>query len=171
MGSGKSRLGKRLAQKMQREFIDLDQYIEHETGKTISEIFAAEGEENFRKYEHKYLKELSVLSNHIIACGGGTPCYIDNKSLMKHTGVVIFLEVEFETLLARLWRNKNSRPLIAQFESMRDLASFISQLLEERTIFYKHAHMEYDNTYPKGNLQALVDALDILVKNKLEELS
>lgn len=166
MGSGKSRLGKRLAPKMNRTFIDLDQYIVEKTTKTIPEIFQEEGEEAFRRYEYKYLQEIGELENHVVACGGGTPCYINNKAFMKHNGVVLFLTVELETLTERLWKNRESRPLIAAYDSKETMQLFITTLLQERTIFYNHAHMSYDNTYPQSDLSNLIDVLEVLLVQK-----
>ena len=71
MGCGKSTVGKNIARKSGRRFIDMDAYIEEEAGMTVSEIFAREGEEGFRDREHQACLELAQKSNAVIAAGGG----------------------------------------------------------------------------------------------------
>ena len=73
MGSGKSTAGKKLASRMGFQCIDLDQYIELKSGKSISQIFEDDGENMFRELEKKYLQELAKQTHTIISTGGGTP--------------------------------------------------------------------------------------------------
>jgi len=76
MGCGKSSIGNELASKTAMEFLDLDDYIESQEKKSISQIFEDHGEIYFRKKEHLYLKEvLEKYKNSIISLGGGTPCF------------------------------------------------------------------------------------------------
>ncbi len=70
-GTGKSTVGKLLANRLKRDFIDTDEYIERTTGKTIKDIFEGEGEEGFRKTEAETVAKLSKMDNKIIAAGGG----------------------------------------------------------------------------------------------------
>ncbi len=83
MGSGKSTLGRRLAKHLNLQFVDMDHYIEERNYKTIPQIFAEEGEAEFRKKERKALEELSEFTNIIIATGGGAPCFFDNIDIMN----------------------------------------------------------------------------------------
>ena len=76
MGSGKSTLGLRLAQKAGLSFIDLDHYIETRFRKTINEIFAEKGEKEFRIIERNMLREVGEFEDVIIATGGGAPCFL-----------------------------------------------------------------------------------------------
>ena len=94
MGSGKSTLGKALASRCEVRFIDLDDYIEERSGKTIKKIFATEGEAAFRDLERRMLVEVSGFDNVLVACGGGTPCFGDNMELMNEHGDFITRQLE-----------------------------------------------------------------------------
>ena len=83
MGAGKTTYGKRLARDINYNFIDLDQKIEAEQGKTISEIFAEKGEDGFRQIEREAMIQTFGLENTIVATGGGTPCFFDNMQLLN----------------------------------------------------------------------------------------
>jgi len=94
MGSGKSTLGKKLAKHARLQFIDMDHYIEKRNCKTVPQIFAEEGEAEFRKKERNALEELSAFSDVVIATGGGAPCFFDNVDLMNRTGKTIYLNID-----------------------------------------------------------------------------
>jgi len=136
MGSGKSFSGKRLAEKMNMDFIDLDKYIEDQEGKTIREIFATEGEDYFRKTEQRCLIEMKNFENTIIAVGGGTPCFFQNMDWMNENGKTIFLETPVKILANRLEKAMENRPLLHGF-SKKELRIFIEKKLEERNPFYR----------------------------------
>src|SRR5215217_1973749 len=102
MGSGKTFVGKKLAQLLKTTFIDLDEVIEKSEEKTISQIFSQNGEEFFRERESHYLKSLSERSNVVIATGGGTPCFHDNMKWMNENGITIYLKAKSEILFDRL---------------------------------------------------------------------
>ncbi len=78
MGAGKTTIGKRLAAKMDLQFIDLDIFIENRYHKTIRELFEEKGEADFREIEKKTLAEISQFENIVVSTGGGTPCFDDN---------------------------------------------------------------------------------------------
>ncbi|PIF03266.1 MAG: shikimate kinase, partial [Draconibacterium sp.] len=101
MGCGKSTLGKKLAQKLEMQFIDMDCFIEERNYKSIAQIFEGYGEETFRKKEQKALKELSEFTNVVIATGGGAPVFFDNIEVMNQTGITIFIDVTTEELVKR----------------------------------------------------------------------
>lgn len=157
MGAGKSRLGKRLAKAMALEFIDLDSAIEQEFKLTIPNIFKQLGELEFRKMENQLIQKYSKQQNTVISCGGGAPCFFDNKNQMLQTGTVIYLSVDNEELKKRLWKNKTSRPIIALQSSKESLAEFIHQHLTDRMPYYAQAHLIYNNTFPKTDLTELID--------------
>ena len=102
MGSGKTTLGKALAQKLGVDFIDLDLYIETRYHKTVREIFAESGEERFRQIEKSLLHEVADFENVIIAAGGGTPCFFDNIDYMNGHGTCVYLKASVEELCKRL---------------------------------------------------------------------
>src|SRR5688500_7831796 len=102
MGCGKSSAGKKLANKLGFEFIDLDEMIEKQYQKSVSEIFETEGENKFREYEHNCLKGLLDKENIVISLGGGTPCYYNNMELINTHGTSIYLKMSTEVLASRL---------------------------------------------------------------------
>src|SRR6476620_3320016 len=93
MGSGKTTIGKKLANYLKYEFIDLDKFIEARAGMTIVDYFAAHGEEEFRKMERDVLQTTHYPDNVIIATGGGTPTYDDNMEWMNENGKVAYLSL------------------------------------------------------------------------------
>jgi len=140
MGSGKSVVGKLLAHALELPFIDLDEYIESELQKSISQIFTEKGELFFRNKEHEYLKK--VLRDHdhlVLATGGGTPCYSGNMEyLLKKTANVFFLQVSVPELTKRLSKEKQQRPVISHL-SDESLPEYIGKHLFERNPFYMMA--------------------------------
>ncbi len=139
MASGKSTLGRILAEKLNYDFIDLDDYIEEKEGLSVSDIFKSKGEIYFRKMETLYLKEL--LDNRtklVLSLGGGTPCYSNNMDFIKNINHVksIYLKASIPTLVARLKKEKGKRPLIAHIETDELLTEFIGKHLFERSQFY-----------------------------------
>ncbi len=139
MGSGKSTLGKSLAKNLNFGFIDLDTYLEKGYDKTISEIFATEGEARFREIEKEYLIKTSALENTVISTGGGTPCFNDNITWMNNNGITVYLQMTVEGLSNRLKNAKEERPLIKGLNAT-ELNEFIRKNLEIREPFYKQAN-------------------------------
>lgn len=140
MGSGKSTVGKLLAKDRGVPFTDLDDYLEERMGKTISGIFADQGELYFRKQEHRLLKELlETGGDRVLALGGGTPCYAGNMDLLlSHTRQVIYLQMSVPGLAWRLGEEQEQRPLIAHLDR-QELPEFIGKHLFERVPFYAQA--------------------------------
>ena len=98
MGSGKTTVGQLLARKLGRPFVDCDQVIEGFTGRTISEIFAQEGEEGFRELESQTLRELSRQEGLVIATGGGAVLRQANVSALRDNGILVFLHRPVEEI-------------------------------------------------------------------------
>jgi len=138
MGCGKSTMGRALAASLNLTFIDLDTFLEERYFRTIPQIFAEEGEENFRRKERKVLEEVSSFDNVIIATGGGAPCFYDNMELMNNSGFCIFLDVEVDSLVNRLIHAKTERPLI-KGKSPDELRLFIQGMMQKRRPFYETA--------------------------------
>lgn len=157
MGSGKSTVGKELAQTLNLQFIDLDSYIEERNFKTIPEIFASEGEDGFRKAEQKALHEVSEFENIVIATGGGAPCFFDNMDHIKKTGTSLYLEGSPRILAERLMNSKTERPLI-KGKTEKELIAFIDETLAKRNNWYKRADvtMEFDHDI---STKEVIDAL------------
>ena len=141
MGCGKSSVGKKLSQKLNVKFIDLDSVIEKKYSKSISQIFNDLGEIKFRRIENSELS--SVLSNYkkcVLSLGGGTPCYHDNMSLiLSYTKNIFFIDVNSEILSERLFKKKEKRPLISSIETIDEMKQFINKHYFERRPFYSMA--------------------------------
>ena len=147
MGSGKSTLGKKLANKLNQPFFDLDVVIEEKENKTITQLFEEKGEEYFRELEHQTLKELiSENPQFVLSLGGGAPCFKNNMQLINANGKSVYLKYNAGILYSRLVNAKAKRPLL-QGKSDEELKQFISEKLTEREIFYNKAQfiVEEDN--------------------------
>ena len=142
MGSGKTTLGRALAAATGLRFIDLDEYIEEQSGASVSEIFATRGEVAFRELERLTLLEVSRMDDVIVACGGGTPCFGSNMELMNSTGLTVLLEASFPRLLERLTEGSAKRPLIAAMGS-HELEEYIRRTVEARMPFYSKARQRF----------------------------
>lgn len=137
-GSGKTFVGRRLAANLGCRFLDLDELIEESEGSSIPQIFEKKGEVYFRKSEQKALNTTKSLETTIISCGGGTPCFFDNISVMKNAGTVIFLETPVPILMKRLAKEIGKRPLL---KNENDLKNYIKNTLETRLPFYEQADL------------------------------
>lgn len=140
-GSGKSVVGKRLAQRHGAAFLDLDEWIEREAGRTIAEIFAADGEAEFRRREREAVAALGPASSdrrlrRVIATGGGTIVDPRNRWHLLRGRVAIWLDGRPEVLAQRLRRSRNVRPLIAG----RDPIGAVRALATARERFYAAAN-------------------------------
>ena len=114
MGCGKTHWGKLLSEKLNVPFFDLDDKIVEHKGKSIPDIFATDGEEQFRVVERDVLHLVS--ENHesfVMATGGGTPCFFNNIDYLKRQGTVVWINCSTDCLYHRLVDEKNKRPLIA----------------------------------------------------------
>ncbi len=114
-GSGKTTIGKKLAQILEKEFIDTDALIEQKAGKTIPEIFAEYGEEYFRKLESQVLMEVGVLSNKVISTGGGVVKNKENYFSLKQNGVIFWLQRDINLLAS------DNRPLSKDKQAIQNL--------------------------------------------------
>ena len=142
MGSGKSHVGRQLAKAAQMPFLDLDDYMEQHEQRSITSIFAQEGEAAFRQMERAALHRTAELPEAVIACGGGTPCFFDNMDWMNRHGVTVYLKTPVDILFQRLKAGKNKRPLLATLDDAA-LQNYISNKLNEREPFYLQAGVIY----------------------------
>lgn len=145
MGSGKSTIGRMVADQMKLDFIDFDTYIEGLEKKTVAEIFDSNGENKFRELEHEHLKKLLNEDNCVISLGGGTPCFHNNLALIRENGTSVYLEMDVATLVNRLYQARNKRPLIRGLNKM-ELKYFIEANLEKRKPIYQQAHFSVSGT-------------------------
>lgn len=158
MGAGKSTVGKLLAEKLQVPFYDTDQMICETAGATVAEIFAG-GEEKFRNYETAQILKFEKLPKGIVALGGGALKESVNLRAIQTTGVLIYLGAEPATLHARLGTS-DTRPLL-QGQSGDARLKKITQLLAEREIVYKSAHITIatDGKVPSAIAQEIATEL------------
>jgi shikimate kinase len=134
MGTGKTSVGRHVAEQLGFEFLDTDELIQSHTGRTIADIFAKDGEPAFRELERQVVHELSTREKTLIATGGGLPTHAENLSALKSFAVVICLWASPEKIWERV-RNQSHRPLLHDAEPQKK----IRELLAAREPFYKQA--------------------------------
>ena len=160
MGCGKSSLGRKLAARLGCDFFDTDKAIESDTGVTIGEIFAYEGEEGFRLRERDMLCSLPDGGRVVVATGGGLPCYADNLQVMQSNGKSVYLRLSPEKLVSRLGRGRARRPKIAGMND-EELLKYICDLLPQREEFYMAADVviECDDLSDVEIVEAIISAV------------
>jgi shikimate kinase len=112
MGSGKSTVGRLVGGALGLTFLDLDAHVVSSEGRSIPEIFAADGEPGFRAAESAALEALTASERSVVACGGGVVLDDANRSLLKRLGTVVYLQVSAEEAIARIG-DTSGRPLLA----------------------------------------------------------
>jgi shikimate kinase len=139
-GSGKTTIGKLLAEKMKIPFVDLDAEIEKSEGQSINQIFENKGENYFRELETKTLgQHCSSAQSFVLSTGGGTPCFLNNMKAMNGAGETIFLDVPTKEIADRLAKTALSeRPLFAQLDS-KQLKDKIELMFSQRISYYREA--------------------------------
>lgn len=142
MGSGKTTIGRLVAWHLDLNFIDADYELEKSAGRKISQIFATEGEAEFRRLESTVLARLCSGTGQVIATGGGAVLNEDNVRLLRSSGVVVFINVAPEELARRL-KHDRSRPLLQNGDPVQK----IKELLDIRLPLYRAiADMEFIST-------------------------
>lgn len=155
MGSGKSFLGKKIAQSIQLPFLDLDAEIEKQEGLSISKIFSTQGKEYFRTIEAAALRKHSEVKEFVMATGGGTPCFHNNMSFINQIGTSIFLDTPMKEILERLNSpQKKLRPLL-EGVSGDAIEQTLEKMLEIRLPFYEKANFTVNGATVWDILQLL----------------
>jgi 3-dehydroquinate synthase len=146
-GSGKSTIGRILAQQLNKPFFDIDALIEHECGEHISTIFERYGEEYFRSCENRLLAQVAQSEeNAVIATGGGVVTKAENRSLIRSRGVSVYLMVDPQTALDRLNRQHLEKQAQGEVPEIRPLLvgsnplKSLQTLLQDRSIWYEDTH-------------------------------
>lgn len=134
MGTGKTTVGHLLAEVLNFEFVDTDHLIEKNTGKSIRDIFAQDGEAVFRKLEQQLIAELTRRQKLVISCGGGLAANTDNLASLKTHALVVCLWASPEKIWQRV-RHQHNRPLLDD----PDPQAKIRELLAAREPFYRQA--------------------------------
>jgi shikimate kinase len=140
MGAGKSSVGRLLARRLGRCLVETDDMITAREGRSIPEIFAAEGERYFRAAEEEALRLLALKQGEVIATGGGLPCRDGRVEALRTLGTVVWLSGAFEVLLERALRG-GDRPMLAGRSPDE-----ILRLYRSREPFYRQADIAVDTT-------------------------
>jgi shikimate kinase len=137
MGSGKSTVGRLVAERLRRPFVDTDALVEAEAGMSVAEVFARQGERAFRAAEAQAIRHVSALRGQVVAVGGGAVVDTDNVLHLKATGDVVLLAAEPAELAARVvGEGVTVRPLLAD---SGDVEARLAALLAERAEAYRQA--------------------------------
>jgi shikimate kinase len=120
-GAGKSTVGKAVAERLGRTFLDFDLEIERRQGKTIAEIFGEKGEGHFRELERALTEELRLMGNMILAPGGGWVSNPEVVRLIRPPAQLVYLRLRPETALVRLGSERNTRPLLMRPDPLGEL--------------------------------------------------
>ena len=142
MAVGKSAVGRNLARRLQRRFVDLDRLIEKAEGKKVREIFAAKGEGYFRQLEKRTLHEVLQLDGQVIATGGGVIMDDENLDLLRRQTTLIGLAAPIGTLLARAGTGPK-RPLLKSADRRQQ----VEELMRQRESRYGQAHFTVDTNH------------------------
>jgi shikimate kinase len=156
MGTGKSTIGKYLADQLGWIHIDTDQRIETDEAVSIAEIFNLQGESYFREIESRVIREIMGQQGQVISTGGGAVLAEANRQQMLDNSLVVALTADEQTIINRVSRDRN-RPLL-----QGDVRQKVSQLLEQREHAYDFAHMQIDTS----NLS--IEAVIQTIKEEIE---
>ncbi|MHB8636353.1 MAG: shikimate kinase [Fimbriimonadaceae bacterium] len=153
MGSGKSALGRSIAEASGREFIDTDILVQNSVCRPVGQVFKLYGEAAFREHEAAVLRKL-MPGHSVISTGGGIVLRPDNWIELRRLGITVYLDAPIEALIERLERSKKRRPLLQG----ADWQSTLRQLLEERVALYRRA----DLTVAVGDKDVDATARDVM---------
>lgn len=126
-----------MATKLNRPFFDTDNLIEASVGKSIAEIFAEQGETSFRNLESDIIEKVSEEQSAVIALGGGAVMRAKNVAMIRHKGILIYLNVPFDLLFSRI-TDEEGRPLVAKLEKSQQWKK-LKQLFDSRVTTYEQA--------------------------------
>lgn len=163
VGSGKSTIGKALAQAMERAFIDMDNTIEIGEKKALREIYEKEGEKAYRDLESGYLEKLRTKKNKVIATGGDVILREDNITILQQIGTIIFLHTPHDVLLNRMLGAHRPELMIRKpLLSNATLEETLRELMKVREPLYFHAANIIVQTQDK-TVEDIVDEIVLLV--------
>ncbi|MEI7807701.1 MAG: shikimate kinase [Verrucomicrobiota bacterium] len=134
MGTGKTTVGRLVAEALHFDFLDTDELIQSRTGKSIADIFAQDGEPTFRELERQIVRELSTKNKTVISTGGGLPTNPENLALLKSYALVVCLWSSPDKIWNRV-KNQTHRPLLHDPNPQKK----IQDLLNAREPYYKQA--------------------------------
>lgn len=160
MGTGKSTVGRLLAERLGRELIDADERIEDAADASVRELFAVEGEEGFRQREAEVIRSLCAPREVVVATGGGAAVFGDNLERMLQAGLVVALEAGPDEILRRVG-DPSTRPLLARAHASGDARGEVSRLLERRQPSYRRAHLviSTDGRSPMDVVEQILESI------------
>lgn len=162
MGVGKTAVGKVLAVKLDKQFVEMDDLIVRRAGKSIPEIFQQDGEITFREFEIEVTRELSGEKNMVIACGGGVVLNKINTDRLSSESVIVYLTAAPDVILRRVSRGRSNRPLL----NVSHRTERINELLIFRQPYYGRTA---DITVDTSKLGINTVANKIIVKLREDE--
>ena len=157
MGTGKTATARAMARTLGVPWVDLDEAVAREQGRSVAEIFAESGERAFRNAEHRALKAVVDRGGRVVALGGGTVCFERNRALLRGSGPVALLTAPAEVILKRVGRS-TARPLLA----VPDAPAKIRSLLARRMRDYRRYRLRIDTSEltPAGSAEAVLHAIE-----------
>ncbi len=168
MASGKTTFGRALARQAGLQHIDLDFYIEQRFHSTVREIFARKGEAEFRRIEGAMLREVGEMTDVVISCGGGTPCFGDNLDYMNTHGLTVCLQAADDTIADRIIQAGDKRPLMAG-KSREEILHTLREHMEVRRPYYERAQIIISGDKLE-NKQQIAETVRNFIKNHLHNL-
>ena len=141
MGTGKTSIGRRLSTQLRMRYVDTDDIIERDSGRSISDIFAEDGEPTFRELESEAVRKVSKLYNYVISTGGGVVLKEENMVELKRNGIIFCLTATAEEIYRRV-QHQSHRPLLQTADPLMK----ISTMLEERHPYYAKADYTVETT-------------------------
>lgn len=158
MGAGKTTVGTRLAARLGWRYLDSDHQVESLTGATVREIFERDGEAAFRREETRALRRATSLDDpSVIGVAGGAVLDAGNRALLQAAGTVVWLRARTETLVERVKRGGDHRPLLAE-----DPEGTLARLNEERRPLYEEVAdivVDVDELDPDSTVERILAAL------------
>jgi shikimate kinase len=162
MGTGKTVVGRRIAEALRTSFVDSDHLVEKKVGHSIRTIFETLGEAKFRQMESGVLKELAQLDKTVIAVGGGALLRPENRETLQKNGIFVCLSARTNTLLDRL-KDDVTRPLLAG----ENPEARIERLMNERQSIYALCEIQIDTN--DQTIDQVADAIIQAVKPRWGE--
>uniref|UniRef100_A0A7C4QP64 Shikimate kinase n=1 Tax=Schlesneria paludicola TaxID=360056 RepID=A0A7C4QP64_9PLAN len=145
-GSGKTAAAERLAASLGWEWIDADAELERRAGRTIAEIFAADGEAEFRRRERELLRELLQRARLVLSAGGGAVLHAETRREMREAGPVIWLQADVETLARRMAADPTTRDRRPQLTNLGGLAEIQAVLAVREPLYRETAALTVDTS-------------------------
>jgi shikimate kinase len=147
MASGKSNIGRLLAEKLGYDFLDLDHVFEERYRISVPDFFDKYDEKAFRYLERLILHDTVKHDNVVIATGGGTPCFFNNMQFIRKSGFSVYLSLPVQSLVKRLAALRRKRPLLKHIPAS-ELAAKVTAHLAEREQFYNLADIQVPGEEP-----------------------